>query len=63
MLEAKGCSRLGPAQDAPFALIVWYVAKTIYLSQEWDQFAIKSFNLFFDLIDLIDLTVHAFCVS
>ena len=23
--------RLGPAQDVPFALIIWYVAKTIYL--------------------------------
>ena len=27
-----GDIRLGPAQDFPFALIIWYVAKTIYLS-------------------------------
>ena len=24
--------RLGPAQDVPYALILWYVSKTIYLS-------------------------------
>ena len=27
-------NRLGPAQDVPFSLILWYVAKTIYLSWE-----------------------------
>ena len=25
------CSRLGPAQDFPYTLILWYVSKTIYL--------------------------------
>ena len=51
--------RLIPAQAPPFALIFWYVAKIIYLSQEKDQFEITSSNLFFDLIDLI---LHAFYV-
>ena len=50
-------SRLVPAQDAPFALILWYVSKIIYLSKEQDKFAIKSSTLFFDQIDLI---VHVF---
>ena len=44
---------LVPAQDAPFALILWCVAKIIYLSQEQDQFAIKSSNLFLDRIHMI----------
>ena len=44
---------LVPAQDAPFALILQYVAKTIYLSQEQDQFSIQSSNLFYDQINLI----------
>ena len=25
---------LGPYQDAPYALILWYVSKTIYLSKD-----------------------------
>ena len=50
---------LGTAQDVPFALILWYIAKAIYLSQEQYQFAIKSSNLFFDMINLI---VRAFYV-
>ena len=53
------CIRLVPAQDVPYALILWYVLKIIYSSQEQDQFAIKSLNLFFDLIALI---IRAFIV-
>ena len=30
--KEDGTYRLGPSQYAPFALIIWYVAKTIYLS-------------------------------
>ena len=45
--------RLGPDQDVPYALILWYVSKIIYLSQEQDQFSIKSSNLFFDLIAVV----------
>ena len=53
------CKGRVPAQDGLFALILSYVAKTLYLLQEQDQFSIKSLNLFFDLIDLI---VRAFIV-
>ena len=45
--------RLGPAQDVPYVLILWYVSKIVYLLYEQDQFSIKSSNLFFDLIALI----------
>ena len=48
-----------PAHYAPFALILWYVVKTIYLLWEKYQFAIKSSNLFFNQINLI---VRAFFV-
>ena len=47
--------RLVPSQDAPLALILWYVPKTIYLSQEQDQFAIKISDLFFDNINTYSL--------
>ena len=31
-IKTLWCSiRLGPAQDTPFTLIIWYVAETIYL--------------------------------
>ena len=50
------CGRIGPAQDATYSLILHYASKIIYLLQEYDQFAIKSSNLFFDQIDQI---VHA----
>ena len=45
--------RLVPAQDGLFALILWYVAKSILRSQEQDQFALKTSNLYFYQIDLI----------
>ena len=45
--------KLVPYQDFPYAIILWYVLKIIYLSQEQDHFSIKSSNLFFDLISLI----------
>ena len=50
---------LAPAQDVLFALILWYVAKSIFRSQEQDQFALKNSNLYFDQINLI---VHVFIV-
>ena len=41
---------LGPAQDVPYALILWYVSKIICLSYEYNQFSIKSSKLFIYLI-------------
>ena len=51
--------RLVPAQDAPLTLILQYVAKNIYLSQEQNQFSINSSSLFLYQINLI---VHALYV-
>ena len=48
-----------PAQDVPFALIIWYVSKIIYSLWESDQFSINVLSLFFDPIAMI---VHAFIV-
>ena len=45
--------RQGPAQDFPYYLILWYVSKIIYLSQEQDQLSIKSSNLSIDLIAVL----------
>ena len=45
-----GVSRRGSAQGVPYDLILWYVSKIIYLSKEWEQFSVKSSNLFIDLI-------------
>ena len=45
--------RLVPAQDGLFAPILWYVAKSIFRSQEWYQFALKNSNLYFYQINLI----------
>ena len=53
-----GRIRSVPDQDGMFAIILWYVAKTLFRSQECDQFAIKSSNLFFDLIDMIVRTIR-----
>ena len=58
-LENDVFIRLGPARDVIFALIISYPVKNIYSSYKYEQFAIKSSNLFFDQIDLI---VLAFCV-
>ena len=50
-----------PSQDVPFALILWYVSKTIYLSQGQGKFAIKRSNLFFDQIDLFVPSIIYIC--
>ena len=42
-----------PAQDFTYDFNIWYVSKLIYLSQEYDQFSLKSSNLFIDMIALI----------
>ena len=44
---------LVPAQDVLFALILWYVEKSIFRSKEQYQSALKNSNLFFDQINLI----------
>ena len=45
--------RLVPAQDVLFALILWYVAKTLLRSQEQGQFVLNNSNLYCDQIDMI----------
>ena len=42
-----------PAQDFAYDFNIWYVSKLIYLLQEYDQFSLKSSNLFIDMKDLI----------
>ena len=44
------CYRQGPSQDAPFDLILWYIAKTIPTFKEQDQFVIWSSHVFFNLL-------------
>ena len=46
-------SRLGPAQDVPYNLILCYVSKIIYLSEESEKLLLSSSNLFINLIALI----------
>ena len=40
----SGCgrNRLGSSQDVPFALILWYVSKTVYLSLSTNEPRIKN---------------------